>query len=135
MPFSTRPHRPLRWSALLLEIGDMGKDVVLVLGEYWGILARPVSITYLMPGMVRDVSAILVAMMIFLPDIEAKTFCWIFSRKPRKQWEYGDMGIAPAFNQFPCLQNILFRGHEDKDISPAFGVLQIIYRIHCLFHI
>jgi hypothetical protein len=43
-----------------------GRDVVLDLALYWDMRARPESMTYLIPGMVREVSAMLVAIMIFL---------------------------------------------------------------------
>jgi len=74
MPFSTRPHLPFLWSALLLDMGTTGRAVVLDLGEYLEILARPVSTTYLMPGIVIEVSATLVAIMIFLPGGREKIF-------------------------------------------------------------
>ena len=50
-----------------------GRAVVLDFGVYRDIRASPESMTYLMPGMVNDVSAILVATMIFLAEIFEKT--------------------------------------------------------------
>jgi hypothetical protein len=46
----------------------MGRLVVRERGLYWEILASPVSITYLIPGMVMEVSATLVATTIFLEE-------------------------------------------------------------------
>ena len=48
-------------------MGLTGRLVVRVLGMYLKILARPVSMTNLIPGMVREVSATFVATTIFLP--------------------------------------------------------------------
>ena len=50
--------------------GLMGKLFVLVLGRYCETRARPVSMTYLIPGIVREVSATLVATTIFGPCTE-----------------------------------------------------------------
>ena len=71
-PFSTRPHLPLRCSALLWDMAVTGREVVLDRGVYRDMRASPVSMTYLMPGMVMDVSAILVAISIFLAAVGAK---------------------------------------------------------------
>ena len=67
IPFSTLPHLPFLWSALLLDMDETGSEVVLVLGVYRGMRARPVSITYLIPGIVIEVSATFVETIIFLP--------------------------------------------------------------------
>ena len=74
IPFSTLPHLPFLWSALLLEIGKTGREVIRDAGEYWGIRASPVSMTYRIPGIVMDVSATLVATIIFRPEERKKTF-------------------------------------------------------------
>ena len=72
-PFSTRPHLPLRWSALLFDMVVTGREVILDLGVYWDMRASPVSMTYLIPGMVKEVSAMLVAIIIFRPETCEKT--------------------------------------------------------------
>jgi hypothetical protein len=48
----------------------MGRLVVRVRGRYWEILANPVSMTYLIPGMVSEVSATFVATTILEPLTE-----------------------------------------------------------------
>ncbi len=63
----------MRWSALLFDMGTTGRAVVRLRGRYWEILASPVSTTYLMPGMVIEVSATFVATTIFLPGSRLKT--------------------------------------------------------------
>ena len=61
MPASTRPQRPDRCCAEAWLIGSMGRRWTLVLDDQRLILASPVSITPVMPGTVREVSATLVA--------------------------------------------------------------------------
>jgi hypothetical protein len=61
MPSEVRPHRPLRWSAEAREIGSIGSRCTLVRWPYREIRAVPGSTTYLMPGTVSEVSAMLVA--------------------------------------------------------------------------
>src|SRR6266853_391106 len=60
-PSEVRPQRPLRWLAEAWEIASIGNRWTLVRWLYREIRAVPGSITYLMPGTVSDVSAILVA--------------------------------------------------------------------------
>jgi hypothetical protein len=52
-----------------LEMGDTSRDSTLIRGLYTFCLAKPGSITYTMPSMVRDVSAMLVEIIIFRPAI------------------------------------------------------------------
>ena len=61
MPSEVRPDRPARWFALAWETRSIGRRCTLVRFEYREMRAVPVSITYLMPGTVRDVSATFVA--------------------------------------------------------------------------
>ena len=56
-----------------VKIQPLSKDVVRDRGEYREIRASPESITYLIPGMVIDVSATLVATIILRSDIRLKT--------------------------------------------------------------
>ena len=67
IPDSTRPARPLRCAACARLISDIDKHSIPVL--LFGIIYRhlyfPVSMTYLMDGMVMDVSAMLVAKITF----------------------------------------------------------------------
>jgi len=65
----------LRWFALLCETGSTGSRRVRVRGLYRLIRARPESITYRIPGIVSDVSAMLVAMTIFLRLLGENTRC------------------------------------------------------------
>ena len=60
IPSATRPQRPARCPADACEIGSIGSRWTLVRGEYREIRAVPGSMTYRMPGTVRDVSATLV---------------------------------------------------------------------------
>ncbi len=52
---------------LTLEMGDTSKDSTLILGLYTFCLANPGSITYTMPSMVKEVSAMLVDTTILRP--------------------------------------------------------------------
>src|SRR5699024_8598771 len=61
IPGLVRPARPERCWADACEIRSMGRRWTLVRWEYREIRAVPVSITYLIPGTVSEVSATLVA--------------------------------------------------------------------------
>src|SRR5918911_1238283 len=61
MPSLVRPQRPARWRAEAWLIGSIGSRCTLVRWLYREMRAVPGSMTYLMPGTVRDVSATLVA--------------------------------------------------------------------------
>lgn len=63
------PALPALYFALALEIGDTNKDSTLILGLNTFYLENPGSITYTIPSIVKEVSAILVAIIIFLPGI------------------------------------------------------------------
>lgn len=71
------PARPVRCQAELLEIGWSSKDSTPILGLNPRNFASPQSITYLIPGIVILVSAILVARMIFrvFAGAGSNTFC------------------------------------------------------------
>ncbi|CAB4636656.1 unannotated protein [freshwater metagenome] len=73
------PARPARWLALAFEIASIGRRCTFALGLYREILAVPASITYLMFGIVNEVSATLVAriILLFRPTIllVSKTRC------------------------------------------------------------
>lgn len=59
--------RSLCVQILTLDIGDTRRDSTLILGLYTFCLAKPGSMTYTMPSMVSEVSAMLVETTIFLP--------------------------------------------------------------------
>uniref|UniRef100_A0A2M4DJ41 Putative secreted protein n=1 Tax=Anopheles darlingi TaxID=43151 RepID=A0A2M4DJ41_ANODA len=56
-----RPARPARCSAAALLTGTTTRLSVVLSAEYHFSLTNPQSMTYTIPGMVTDVSAILVA--------------------------------------------------------------------------
>jgi hypothetical protein len=63
MPSLVRPARPERWLADACEMGSIGSRCTFERLLYRETRAVPVSMTYLMPGTVRLVSATLVARM------------------------------------------------------------------------
>ena len=66
-PGRVRPARPALWCAEAREMGDTSSDSTRMRGLYTFCLENPGSITYTMPSMVRDVSAMFVETTIFLP--------------------------------------------------------------------
>ena len=69
LPGLVRPALPALYLAEALEIGETKRDSTLSLGLNTFYLEKPGSITYVIPSIVNDVSAILVATTIFLPGI------------------------------------------------------------------
>ena len=67
VPFPLLPLTPAQPSWLTLEMGDTSSDSTLMRGLYTFCLAKPGSITYTMPSMVSDVSAMLVDTTILRP--------------------------------------------------------------------
>ncbi len=65
-PGEVLPARPALWFALACEMASIGSRCTLALGLYREIRAVPASMTYLMFGIVKDVSATLVARMMRL---------------------------------------------------------------------
>lgn len=66
-PWSCGPVLPARWCAEALLIGETSSDSTRILGLYTFCLENPGSMTYTMPSMVREVSAMLVETMILRP--------------------------------------------------------------------
>ncbi|KAG9796191.1 hypothetical protein KCU88_g240, partial [Aureobasidium melanogenum] len=58
LPGPTRPARPARWPADARLQGTTTKDSIPVRGLYWFSFTKPGSITYTIPSIVREVSAI-----------------------------------------------------------------------------
>ena len=64
-PGAVRPARPARWSALAAEIRSTSSVLMPRCGSKRAMRARPESTTAVTPSMVSEVSATLVATMIF----------------------------------------------------------------------
>mmetsp|Transcript_96090 Transcript_96090/g.255296 ORF Transcript_96090/g.255296 Transcript_96090/m.255296 type:complete len:203 (+) Transcript_96090:504-1112(+) len=73
-PGPVRPALPRRWLAFACEMGLTRKLSIPILGLYSFSLQYPVSMTYLMPSTVSDVSAMLVATMILRLSELSKIF-------------------------------------------------------------
>lgn len=69
LPGLVLPALPALYLALALEIGETNKLSTLILGLNTFYLENPGSTTYTIPSIVKEVSAILVAIIIFLPGI------------------------------------------------------------------
>lgn len=68
-PGLVRPARPALYLAEAFDIGETSNDSTLNLGLNTFCFAKPGSITYVIPSIVNDVSAIFVAITILRPGI------------------------------------------------------------------
>jgi len=119
VPGPTLPQRPLRWSALAREMGTTGRLRVPDLELYWEMRASPVSTTYLIRGMVMEVSAILVAANDLVLGSVLEDPLLVRGRHAAEKRHDQGIVVPSLLDPLNRFANVAFGGHEDQDIPPA----------------
>jgi len=131
-PVATRPHRPLRWSALLREMGATGMAVVRVRGNS-ADAGQPRVYHEGDAGDGEGGFATLVATTDLATRGAVEHPALLGRGEPGKKRQHQRAGRAGARDHFAGLADVLLGGHEDEDVPWEPFLLDAAHGAHGLF--
>ncbi len=102
-------------------MSSIGRRCTFVRWLYREILAVPGSITYLIPGTVSEVSAMLVASTILRPRWEAKMRCCSAVESRANSGTISVAGEIEFIESVGGVPDVAFAGQEHEDVAGTFS--------------